>query len=355
MNFQRRSKKILQMTIFVLLVSGLMVNTGCGVISGLFATPTPTPTATFTPTLTPTQTPTFTPSPTPTRTLTPTVTVTLTSTATPVGYYSSQQYQFSLILPPGWITTEKENGVQFQDPFSGMTLAVIFEETSSMTVDDYLNKLVTFFHDPNSKVLTTSTLGKKDQITLGDGSQATRQTITGKALGIDMAVQIACASNDSHMYSFILIEPIVMMKVMDNQLVGIYETILLGGQVASFPALTNADTISGKWAGTMVGYPDPSFNTSWELDVQTGCAAGKICATASAPNFNCSVDNELLAIIGHTFIFIGRKSNFKGGNSNNEPACTPGGYVYVRLLPDGTLSVATSDGQYMDVFIMKQQ
>lgn len=60
---------------FCIAVTGVMLISlalsSCGVVGGLFATPTPTPTLTFTPTITPSVTPTLTPTDTPTPTATP--------------------------------------------------------------------------------------------------------------------------------------------------------------------------------------------------------------------------------------------------------------------------------------------
>lgn len=70
---------------FVVLTAAIFLSLGCGVVSNLLATPTPTPT--YTPTPTDTPTPTFTPTatytPTPTDTPTPTLTPTPTNTPTP--------------------------------------------------------------------------------------------------------------------------------------------------------------------------------------------------------------------------------------------------------------------------------
>ena len=161
-------------------------------------------------------------------------------------------------------------------------------------------------------------------------------------------MQIACAKYSTRLDAFVFFGPSVNMQVKDNLIKGIYETIFLGEETAGVPALTNADSIAGKWAGTDVGYPDTSFRTPWELVVQSGCTVGKVCATASAPAYQCSVDQELLAITGSTFTFIGR-------NSSNPTACQVGAYAYVRLLPDGTLSVATISGEYMGIFVIKRQ
>ena len=355
MNAELNRIKSWKLPVFVLLlISGLLNLTGCGAVAGLFATVTPTPTATYTPTLTstPTATATTTPTPTPTSTptLTPTPTATFTPspTPTPLGYFYSQKFQFKLTTPPGWTVTEQDNGLQFNDPENGLVLMVIYLGSSSVTADRVLDIYVNLFQIPSTGVFASSTLGKKDEITLGDGTTAVRQVITGKhSTGIDITMQIASAKSGARSYAFAFFGPSLNMQASKNLITGIYETITLGENAPSAPTLTNADSIAGKWAGTDIGYPDTTFTTPWELVVQTGCTVGKVCATASAPAYNCSVDQELLVITGNTFTFIGR-------NSNNSD-CPPGAYAYVRLLPDGTLSVATISGVYMDIFVIKRQ
>jgi hypothetical protein len=93
----------------------------------------------------------------------------------------------------------------------------------------------------------------------------------------------------------------------------------------SAPALTNADSIAGNWTGNL-------DNTSVRIDlfIQTGCTVGNVCGTASAPL--CSVSIALVAINGNTFAFV---EQFMSGDPN---FCPNGGYEYLRLRPDGTLS-----------------
>jgi hypothetical protein len=96
-------------------------------------------------------------------------------------------------------------------------------------------------------------------------------------------------------------------------------------QATSAPALTNADIIAGNWTGTL-------DNTSVRIDlfIQTGCVVGNVCGTASAPL--CSVSIALVAINGNTFAFV---EQLISGDPN---FCPTGGYEYLRLRPDGTLS-----------------
>ncbi len=120
--------KYAHISFYFLLMVVLLMNSGCGVISGFLATSTPTPTLTYTPTLTPTQTstptPSPTPSPTPTNTPTPTATFTPTPTPTPQGYYNNDNWQFSLTLPPNWTVAENSAYTQFWDPSYDLFLQI---------------------------------------------------------------------------------------------------------------------------------------------------------------------------------------------------------------------------------------
>ena len=125
--------------------------------------------------------------------------------------------------------TEKVDQVQFEDPSSALFLLAMSIEASSGTVDNLLNVYVTLFRDPATNLFTTSTLGKKDKITLGDGSTAVRQEITGKtSFGMDLTMQIACARTDTRVFTFVFFGDGVTMKAEANLMDGIYETIYLG-------------------------------------------------------------------------------------------------------------------------------
>jgi hypothetical protein len=317
----------------VLLITGLLNLTGCGAISGLFATATPTLTATYTPTMTFTPTSTSTPTPTSTPTITPSPTATFTPspTPTPVGFFYSQNFQLKLTTPPGWTVTEKDNQLQFSDPEGGLLLMVMSSDSSAGTVDIYLNMYVKIFQDPSMGIFASSTLGKKDEITLGDGTTAIRQAITGKhSTGAGLTMQIACAESNSQIYVFIFFGPSLNMQASENLIAGIYETITLGENAASAPALTNTDSIAGNWSGTEVTIPSGSSD-SFELSINTGCTVDKVCGTVLLPAIPCSGDFKLVAITGKTFTFFNQ--NMKGG-----ALCGDGGYTYLRMSPDGTLS-----------------
>ena len=97
-----------------------------------------------------------------------------------MGYFYSQKFQFKLTTPPGWTVTENDTGLQFTDSESDLALLVISRESDSITVDMLLNLYVKLFQDPSLGMFASSALGKKDQVTLGDGTIAIRQAITGK-------------------------------------------------------------------------------------------------------------------------------------------------------------------------------
>jgi hypothetical protein len=225
-----------------LLVLALLPNLGCGVFSNLFASPTPTatltptptdtptPTATATPTLTPTQTPTPTRTSTPTLTATPTRTLTPTLTPTPVGYYSNEKLGFILTYPKGWrISKETEIQVQIANDTDDMGFIVQANTDSGTTVETFLTLFAKTFRDPSLGLFVSSSLGAKDEITLGDGTKAVRQTINGKnSTGLNLNMQISCAKANTRIYTFIVFGFGTSMKDHADLINGIYKSILLG-------------------------------------------------------------------------------------------------------------------------------
>ena len=193
--------KYAHFSFYFLLMVVLLIISGCGVISGFLATSTPTPTLTYTPTLTPTHTstptPSPTPSPTPTNTPTPTATFTPTPTPTPQGYYNNDNWQFSLMLPPNWTVAENSAYTQFWDPSYDLFLQIqSIEFIVGSGMDILINTMVNTFRDPGLNLFASSTLGKIDNVTLGDGTTAIRQVITGKSpTGEDITMQITLARN----------------------------------------------------------------------------------------------------------------------------------------------------------------
>lgn len=242
---QKRNWQTLVCTLTMVLV--LLISTGCGVVSNIFATPTltptqtptptntPTPTTTFTPTLTPTQTPTPTRTSTPTFTPTPTLTSTPTPTPTPIGFYTNEKMGITLTYPKGWsVSKETSNQVQVSNEMADMGFIVQFNEDNGGLLDTFLTLFVKTFRDPSLGLFASSTLGVKDEITLGGGTKAIRQILKGKSPGgTDLVMQIACARANARIYTLIIFGSGTSMKDHADLVEGIYKTILLGKQQAN--------------------------------------------------------------------------------------------------------------------------
>jgi hypothetical protein len=336
LNFRKECRIFL----IVLLLTGILLTTACSGVSGLFATQTPTPTLTYTPTLTPTSTstptPTLTPTPTSTPTITPTPTATFTPTPTPtpLGYYSNNQLNFSMTLPPDWEISEKENQVLFTSSSSNIGLLVQSLEGSSQLGLNYLDLMVQVLTDPSFNIFASSTPGAKDQFLLGDGTIADRQVVTGKSpSGKSLMMQVTIAESDDLSYAFIFFGPAAAMKAGDNLIYGIYETIALGDNPLAIVPPTNTDAIAGDWSANTHSVNDPSATLQEDLTILPGCTIGEKCGTISAPALPCSGDIVLSSITGNTYTFT---------DTNIQPAssCTSGGLEYIRLEHDGTLSWA---------------
>jgi len=94
--------------------------------------------------------------------------------------------------------------------------------------------------------------------------------------------------------------------------------------------VANTNAIAGTWRGTISNNAG-TFSTSIELSIQPDCEAGDICGTFSVPQLPCSGDLLLREITAADFIFI--EQNISGASY-----CISGGYEYLQLLEDGTLS-----------------
>lgn len=192
--------------------------------------PAPSPLPTETPTKIPSQTPTSTstltptPSPSPTLTPTPTNTPTLTPTPTPEGYYSSQMWDFTLIYPKGWQVIEKEDRVEFKDPTSGLIFSGSSQADSSGQSTEYMCNMIQGFL---KGVFKNIVLVKKGEITLGDGTKAITQDLTGKILSVDFTLQIACARSGNRIYTFIVAGPGKIPNYNAALVEGIYKSIYL--------------------------------------------------------------------------------------------------------------------------------
>ncbi len=88
--------------------------------------------------------------------------------------------------------------------------------------------------------------------------------------------------------------------------------------------------IAGTWSGTITNGAG-TFSTPIELSIQPDCEAGNVCGTFTAPQLPCSGDLFLDEINALNFVFIEQ-------NASGADFCTSGGYEYLQLLEDGTLS-----------------
>jgi hypothetical protein len=93
---------------------------------------------------------------------------------------------------------------------------------------------------------------------------------------------------------------------------------------------TTTDAISGKWTGT-ISNTAGTFSTLVNLDIQPGCQTAQICGNFSTPALSCSGKLFLQEVGNGTFVFVER--DVIGGAT-----CNSGGYEYLQLLTDGTLS-----------------
>ena len=105
---------------------------------------------------------------------------------------------------------------------------------------------------------------------------------------------------------------------------------LSGTESTPAPAATT-DSIAGKWTGTLANEAG-TFSTHVDLSIQSGCQAGQVCGTVSAPQLPCSGNLFLQEITGETFLFV--EQNMQGA-----AVCSSGGYEYVQLQADGTLAL----------------
>jgi len=95
-------------------------------------------------------------------------------------------------------------------------------------------------------------------------------------------------------------------------------------------AISSTDLIAGKWTGTISG-DTGGFSTPIILSIKPSCKAGTVCGTVSVPKIPCSGNLFLKEIQGDVLVFI--EQNMKGSS-----ACSSGGFEYLQLQADGTLS-----------------
>jgi hypothetical protein len=107
------------------------------------------------------------------------------------------------------------------------------------------------------------------------------------------------------------------------------ETSVITPEVAG-----NTNVIAGTWSGSISNNAG-TFSTPLKLSIQPDCEAGNICGTFTAPQLPCSGDLFLNEIAAAHFIFIEQ-------HASGAASCISGGYEYLQLLEDGTLSYAFS-------------
>jgi basic membrane protein A and related proteins len=255
-------------SIFMLLIATLLVsNSGCGLTDLQQAVApilTPLPAATSLPTLT------FTPTITATSTLAPTPTNTPTTppSPTPVGFFHSRNLDFSLIYPNGWTLEVTDTQIQLSDNKTGIFfLGFSAEDQTTTTASAYLIQFTKTFRDPASKIFTSSTLGEKGEVVLGDGIKALRQAIKGKdPNGLDLVMQINCVRTETRVYTFIAFGFGASMKDRVDLIEGIYKSIRLGSLAACGSASVFCVGMVMDVGGSV---DDKTFNQSaWEVLLQ---------------------------------------------------------------------------------------
>jgi hypothetical protein len=102
------------------------------------------------------------------------------------------------------------------------------------------------------------------------------------------------------------------------------------GTISTPVAASTTATISGDWSGT-ISNGSGTFSTQIRLSIQPDCAPGGVCGKFSAPDLPCAGELYLQEINGKTFVFVEQ-------NAAGAASCTSGGYEYLQLRADGTLS-----------------
>jgi len=150
-----------------------------------------------------------------------------------VGYYANQDMKLTLTYPRGWqILKETDEQVQIINAVDNMAIIVQSNEDSGLPLDTYLNMYVNVFRDPSLGLFSSSTLEEKDEIILGDGTNAIRQVINGKSaqdLG-NLTMQVACAKGNTRVYAFVIFGFGTSMEENADLVEEIYQNILLGYQ-----------------------------------------------------------------------------------------------------------------------------
>lgn len=101
------------------------------------------------------------------------------------------------------------------------------------------------------------------------------------------------------------------------------------------PTTIPIDPIAGNWTGTFQGISD-NFSADIDVFIDNNCEINKSCGTYSAPSLPCSGNLILTQINNATFVFVEQKID-------GADWCGSGGFEYMELLPDNTLSWGYSD------------
>lgn len=97
----------------------------------------------------------------------------------------------------------------------------------------------------------------------------------------------------------------------------------------------STDSIAGNWMGSFQGISD-NFSAQMLATINKDCKVNNICGTYFVPSLPCSGNLILTSADKTTFTFIEQKT---GGAE----WCGSGGFEYMELLPDNTLSWGYSD------------
>ena len=97
----------------------------------------------------------------------------------------------------------------------------------------------------------------------------------------------------------------------------------------------SVDPIAGKWMGSFQGISD-DFSAQIHITIDKNCETNNICGTYSVPSLPCSGSLILNGTDNTTFVFVEQRT---GGAD----WCGSGGFEYMELQPNNTLSWGYSD------------
>jgi hypothetical protein len=99
-----------------------------------------------------------------------------------------------LTVPENWnVTKEEDHRVWIESDKQPIILVIESDEQSQTVLAPFMSSIVAYYRDPTLKLYESSTVGAQEEITLGDGTNAIRQVITGKQPdGRKLIVDITC-------------------------------------------------------------------------------------------------------------------------------------------------------------------